>query len=107
MQDNSVPLSFDSFQFLKIFSYNISEAKNDKPIENHVVSLEPMYNKLQHSSRVLHDPIVDVLDDIYSQTPSPIANYELKNIDDKNLIRQSASLSCSTGVSLQISFENV
>lgn len=43
MQDNSLPLSFDSFQFLKKFFDDTPEAKNDKPIENHIVSVEPMY----------------------------------------------------------------
>ena len=42
MQHNFVPLSFGSFHFLKKNVDNISEAKIDKPIENHVVSLEPL-----------------------------------------------------------------
>lgn len=96
MQDNYVPLNFDSFQFLKKKFDNISEAKNDKLIENHVVSLETMYDKLQESSQVLHDPIVDFLDDICNQSPSPVVNYELQNKYDTNLIKQITSLSCST-----------
>ena len=47
MQDDSLPLSFDSFQFLKRNFDNISEVKTHKPIENHLISLEPMYDKLQ------------------------------------------------------------
>jgi hypothetical protein len=107
MQYNFVPLSFGSFQFLKKNVDNISEEKTDKPIENHVVSLEPLHNKLQQSSQFLHDPIAGVLDNICSQSPFPLANYEPTNIYDKNLIRQQTSLSCSAGVSLQSSSKNL
>jgi hypothetical protein len=50
MQHNFVPLSFDSFQFLKKNVANISEARTGKPIENHVASLESLHNKLQQPS---------------------------------------------------------
>lgn len=86
---------------------NISEAKNDKLIENHVVPLEPMYDKLKQSSKVILDPIHDVVDDICSQIPSPLINFELQNKDDMNLIRQLSSLSCSARVSLQSSSKNL
>jgi len=46
-----------------------------------------MDNKFQQSSQVLRDPIADVLDDIRSQSLSPLASYELKNQNDKNLIK--------------------
>jgi len=66
-----------------------------------------MYDKLQQSSQVLHDPIVDVVEDICSQSPSPLVNYELQNKDDMDLIRQLVSLSCSVGISLQSSSKNL
>jgi hypothetical protein len=73
MQNNFVPLSFNSFQFLK---KNLDHVLNDKHIENYEVSLEPM----QQSSQFLHDPIADVLDDLCSQSPVPLASYELKTV---------------------------
>jgi hypothetical protein len=103
MQHNFVPLSFDSFQFLKKNVANISEARTGKHIENHVASLEPM----QQSSQFLQDPIVDVLDDLCSQSSISFASYELTDRYDKNLIRQPDSWSCSTGVSVQSSSENL
>jgi hypothetical protein len=73
IQNNFVPLSFNSFQFLK---KNLDHVLNDKHIENYEVSLEPM----QQSSQFLHDPIVDVLDDLCSQSLVPLASYELKRV---------------------------
>jgi len=87
MRDDSVPLSFESFQFLKGNFHSISSIKDEQLIENHVVSLEPIENGLQQSFQVFHDPIADVLDDIYSQIPSPLANCELEKSIDTNLIR--------------------
>ena len=107
MHHNFIPLSFDSFQFLKKNVSNLSEARTGKLIENHVASLESLHNKLQESSQFLQDPITDVLDDLCSQSPFPLADYEPTNIYDKNLIMQLTSLSCSVGVSLQISYENL
>jgi len=54
---------------------------------------------LQQSFQVFHDPIIDVLDDVYSQSPCPIC--ELEASIDTNLIQQPASLSFSAGVSSQ------
>ena len=64
MQDDSVSFCFESFQFLKGHSHSISS--NEQPIENHAISLEPIENGLQQSFQVFHDPIVDVLDDVYN-----------------------------------------
>jgi hypothetical protein len=47
MHHNFVPLSFDSFRFLKKNVAKILEARIGKPIENHVASLESLHNKLQ------------------------------------------------------------
>jgi hypothetical protein len=100
MKNNYVPLSFNSFQFLK---KNLDHVLNDKHIENYEVSLEPM----QQSSQFLQDPIADVLDDMCSQSLVPLASYEIKRSYDIDLIRQLTSWSCSTGVSLQSSSENL
>jgi len=78
--------------------HSISAIKNEKLIENYEVSLEPICNRLQQSSQVFHDPIVGVLDDIYSQSFSPLAGNKLQNRGDKNVIGKLASLSCSVGV---------
>ena len=61
----------------------------------------------QQSFQVFHDPIADVLDDIYSKIPSPLANCEPEKSVDINLIRQPTSLYCSAGVSLQSSYQDL
>jgi len=99
MQDDSVPFCFESFQSLKGNLHSISS--NGQTVENHAISLEPIENGLQQSFQVFHDPIADVLDDVCSQSPSPLANCELDKSIDTNLIRQPVSLSFSTGVSSQ------
>jgi hypothetical protein len=103
IQHNFVPLSFGSFHFLKKNVANISEASTGKHKENYEVSLEPM----QESSQFFQDPVANILDDLCSQCLVPLASYELKSSYDKNLIRQPDSLSCSIGVSLQSSLENL
>ena len=62
---------------------------------------------MQQSFQVFHDLIADVLDDICSQSPSPLANYELEKSIDTNLIREPVSLSFSAGVSSQSSDESL
>ena len=82
MQYDFVPLCLESFQFLKGNLHSIPLIKDEQPVENHAISLEPIENGLQQYFQVFHDPIADVLDDIYSQSTSPLANYELeKSID--------------------------
>lgn len=63
-----------------------STSSNEQPVENHVISLELIENWLQQSFQDFHDPIADVLDVICSQSPFPLANYELKTNIDTNLI---------------------
>ena len=79
--------------------HSISSIKDGKLVEIHAISLEPIENGLQQYFQVFHDPIVDVLDDICSQSPSPLANFELEKSIDTNLIWQSASFLFSAGVS--------
>ena len=107
MQDEFVPLWFKTFQFLKKPFHNISKEKDEQPIECHAVSLKLIENRLQQSLQAFHDPIANVLDDICSKIPSPLANYELEKNVDINLIRQLTSLSCSAGVSLQSSYQDL
>lgn len=47
MQDDSVPLYFEAFQYLKENFHNISKTKDEQPVESHAVSLEPMENRLK------------------------------------------------------------
>ena len=61
----------------------------------------------QQSFQVFHDPIADVLDDICSKSPSPLANCEPEKSVDINLIRQPTSLFCSLGVSLQSPYHDL
>jgi hypothetical protein len=86
IQNNSVPLCFDSFQFLK---KNLEYMLKDKYTENQEVAVEPM----QQSVQVLQDPISDVLDDWCCQSLPPSSSYGIKRCYDIDMIRQSASLS--------------
>ena len=60
---------------------------------------------MQQSFHVFHDPIADALDDVCSQSPSPICELD-KNIDT-SLIRQPVSLSFLGGVSSQSSDQSL
>ena len=60
--------------------------KDEKPVENHAISLEPIENGLQQSFQVFHDLIADVLDDVCSQSPSQLATCELEKSIGTNLI---------------------
>ena len=102
MQDDSIPFCFESFQFLKENLHSISS--NEQPVESHAISSKPIENGLQ---QYFHDPIVDVLDDFCSQSPSPLTTCELETCADINLIQQLVSLSFSAGVSSQISYQSL
>jgi hypothetical protein len=91
IHNNSVPLCFNSFQFLK---KNLEYMLKDKYTENQEVSVEPM----QQSVQFLQDPISDVLDDLCCQSLFPSSNYGIKCCYDIDMIRQSASLSFSAEV---------
>jgi len=53
-----------------------------------------------------HDPIANVMDDIFSQSP-PLANYDLEKSIDTNFIQESISLSLLAGVCSQSSDESL
>lgn len=86
MQDDSIQLCFEEFQFLKENFHNISNEKDEDPVQSHEDALEPMRNGLQQYFEVFHDTIADVFDDIYSKIPSPLANCEHKKSVDINLL---------------------
>ena len=56
---------------------------------------------LQQSFQVFHDPIADVLDEVCSQSLSPLTTCELETCADMNLIRQPVSFSFSAEVASQ------
>jgi hypothetical protein len=80
-QNNSVPLCFNSFQFLK---KNLEYMLKDKHTENQEVSVEPM----QQSFQFLQDPISDVLDDLGCQSHFPSSSHGIKICYDIDMIRQ-------------------
>jgi len=103
MKDDSIPFCFESFQFLKGKLHSTSSVKDEQLIENHVISSETIENGLQQSFQFFHDLTTDVLDEVCSQSPSPLTTCELETYLDINLIRQPVSLSFSAGVSSQSS----
>jgi hypothetical protein len=79
IQNNSVPLSFNSFHLLK---KNIEYVLKNKHTENQEVSVEPM----QQSSQFLQDPISDVLDDLCCQSHFPSSSYGMEISLDYELL---------------------
>jgi hypothetical protein len=62
-------------------------------------------NELQQSPFVFHDPIADYIEGLNSQNLHLLANYQSGNEDDKDLVLQPTSFSCSARVSFQNSYE--
>ena len=62
-QDDSMPICFELFQFLKEMWYENSKEKDEQLVEICEVPFEPICNKLHHSFQVLYDPIADRLND--------------------------------------------
>ena len=62
---------------------------------------------IKQSCQFLHDPIVDVLDDLCCPSHVSFSSYRLKSDYDIDMIEQSLSWSGSTGVSFQTSSENL
>jgi hypothetical protein len=100
IQNNSVPLCFNSFRFLKM---NLEYMLEDKHTEKKEVLVEPM----QQSFQFLQDPISDVLDYLCCQSHFPSCSYGMKICYDIDMIRQSTPLSFSAEVSLQSPSENL
>jgi hypothetical protein len=82
---------------------NLGHILVDNHRRNHEVSVEPML----HPSKALHDPIVDMLDGLCFQSQASFTCNDFKSCYDMDMIRQSAPLSCSVEVSLQISSDKV
>ena len=83
MQDDSVPFCFESFQSLKGRLH--SKSSNEQLVENQVISSKPIENGFQQSFQVFHDPIANVLDDVCSQSLSPLTTCEFETCADIKL----------------------
>jgi hypothetical protein len=94
IQNNSVPLCFDSFQFLK---KNLEYMLKDKYIENQEVAVEPMRQSVQ----CFQDPIADRLGGLWGQNHSPSSSYGIKCCYDMDMLGQSSTGVCSAEVTLQ------
>jgi len=101
IQEGSLPFCFESFQFLKGNLHSPYSVKNEQHVDNHVITIEPIEMGLQQSCQVFHDPIADVLDEVCSQSFSPLTTCELETCADMNLIRQLVSFSFLAEVSSQ------
>jgi hypothetical protein len=84
IQNNSVPLCFNSFQILK---ETLEQVLKDKYIKSQEISFESM----QQSCQSFQDPITDRLDDLWGQNHSSFASHELKSCYDIDMIRQSVT----------------
>ena len=107
IQEGSLPFCFESFQLLKGNLHSTSSVKNEQHVGNHVITLEPIENGFHQSFEVFHDPIADVLDEVCSQSISPLTICELETCIDTNLIQQLVSLSFSVGVLSQVSDQSL
>jgi hypothetical protein len=72
MHYNSIPLTFNSFQFLK---KKFNHVMDDKHTKNQEFVLEP----IKKSSQSMQDPTTNVLDDLCCINHVSLAIYELKN----------------------------
>jgi hypothetical protein len=86
IQNNSVPLCFNSFQILK---ETLGQVLKDKYIKGQEISFESM----QQSCQSFQDPIADRLDGLCGQSLPSSSRYGIKRCYDIDMIRQSASLS--------------
>jgi hypothetical protein len=100
IQNNSVPLCFNSFQFLK---KNLEYMLKDKYIKGQEISFESM----QQSCQSFQDPIVDRLDGLCGQNHSPSSSYGIKRCYDMDMIGQSATGVCLAEASFQNPSEKV
>ena len=91
-QEISIPLCFESFQFLKQMWYRKSKENDEQLVEICEVPFEPMSNKLQQSCQVFHDPITDGLDSECNQNFSSLTNNQIQDQDDKGFISQTFQL---------------
>ena len=76
IQEGSLPFCFESFQLLKGTLHNTSSVKNEQHVGYHVIKMEPIENGFQQSFQVFHDQISDVLDEVCSQSLSPLTTCE-------------------------------
>ena len=97
IQEDSIPFCFEAFQFIRQNSHKISQEKDEQLEGCHTFSMDT----LQQSFQVFHDPIADVLDEVCSQSLSPLTTCELETCADMNLIRQPFSFLVSEEVSSQ------
>jgi hypothetical protein len=100
IQNNSVPLCFNSFQILK---ETLGQVLKDKYIKGQEISFESM----QQSCQSLQDPIVDRLDALCGQNHSPSSSYGIKCCYDMDMLGQSTTGVCSAEVTLQIPSEQL
>jgi hypothetical protein len=94
IQNNFVPLCFNSFQILK---ETLGQELKDKYIKGQEISFESM----QQSCQSFHDPIVDRLDGLWGQNRPPSSSYGIKRCYDMDMLGQSATGVCSAEVTLQ------
>ena len=83
MQEDSVPFCFEAFHFIKQNLRNISQEKEEQPVGCLKISMDTS----QQSSQVFDDPISDVLDDVCSQSLSPLTLCKVETCADIDLIR--------------------
>jgi len=94
IQNNSVPLSFNSFRILK---KTLGQVLKDEYRNRQEISFESM----QQSCQFFQDPIADQLDGLCGQNHSSFASHEIKRCYDIDTVRQSDSLSFAAEVSFQ------
>jgi hypothetical protein len=100
IQNNSVPLCFNSFQILK---ETLGQVLKDKYIKGQEISFESM----QQSCQSFQDPIADRLDGLWGQNHPPSSSYGIKCCYDMDMLGQSATGVCSVEVTLQIPSEQL
>ena len=94
IQNNSVPLCFNSFRILK---KNFGQVLKDEYRNKQEISFE----SIQQSCQSFQDPIVDQLDGLCGQNHSSFTSHETKRCYDIDMVRQSDSMFFAAEMSCQ------
>ena len=94
IQNNSVPLCFNSFRILK---KTLGQVLKDEYRNKQEISFESM----QQSRRSFQDPIADQLDGMCGQNYSSFSIHEIKSCYDIDMVMQSDSVSFAAEASFQ------
>jgi hypothetical protein len=102
--ENSLPLCFASFKLLKENFETINEVEECGLMQRHLGSFEQIDSKMQQSSRMFDDPVVDYMEGFNSQNLQPMISCKDGSKDDHELVSKPTISLLPTDVLLQQSY---